>query len=165
MGLSIVLSSAIVFFTVFVVFGTYTNFTNQIFEISQASTKISSIENNYANTKISIQSLNVGNSNFTVNLINDGKEKVYDFQKFDVIVSYNGNLNHIIDELIYSQCPINAGYWCINSITNDYLDPNILNANETAVIRGNTTDIINPGGLSLSITTDNGHSISRSIIT
>lgn len=165
MGLSIVLSSAIVFFTVFVVFGTYTNFSNQIFEISQASSKISSIEKSFADTEISIQSLSVGTSNFTVNLINDGNEKLYNFENFDVIVSYNGTLTQIIDELSYSQCEAIVGYWCISNITNDYLDPNILNSNETAIIFGNTTDTINPGGLSLSITTDNGQTITRSILT
>lgn len=162
MGLSVVLSSAIVFFAVFVVIGTFTTFSTSVFELSQSATKSSKIDKNNFDTKIGINSLDIGSSNFTINLVNQGNLKLWNFEKFDVIASYNGTSNKMIDYLNFSNCPAFDGHWCIYEITNDYFDPNILNSNETAIIHANTTFTINTGPFTVNITTDNGNSITES---
>lgn len=54
-------------------------------------------------------------------------------------------------------CCVSIGDWIIDSISNDSIDPDIINNNETATIQGKTSyQIVNNGGVHVTFSTDNG---------
>lgn len=166
MGLSIAISGTIVVFSLFLVLNSFMSVSEGIFNQSITTTQKISIDRNYLDTDITISSLQTGTSNVTLSLENTGNTKLWSFEKFDFIVTYDTPAGRTNEELDYVLCPAIDGQWCIESITNDIQDPNILNTLEIGVLKGNLTDIVmTPGSLTVSITTDNGVTVANSVVT
>lgn len=172
MSLSVVISGAIVLFTLFVALSSFPVIAESTFGVSQGSVERSQIENQFIHTNLEIQSLsaNPNSQNITINLENTGLVKLWDYEKFDIIVTYDAKITgkkvRTTEVLTYiEQCPTSNGEWCIDSITNDNIDPDILNTNEIAVIEADLDYQVHPtnGIVIVSITADNGVSITNSV--
>ena len=166
MGLSIVVAGAIVIFTLFAVLNSFLNISENIFEMGETVKKSSQTEKTLIDTDIEIQGIVLDTDDITVTLYNQGKVKLWNFEKFDVIMTYDNAVGRKTDNLIFTECPADDGYWCIQEIQDDIEDPQILNPFETALIIANATlPIISPGELTLYISTDNGDVTSSSMVT
>jgi len=97
--------------------------------------------------------------NFT--LSNDGQEKLWNFDEFDLFVTYDGDVSgRLTEEISYDGDCLGGlpaqGNWCIESINGDMLDPGILNSAEGANIRVRVNEDLANVNAVVSITTDNG---------
>lgn len=160
MGLSIVISGGIVLFALVYILLTMPGVVNQTVLITKASTDISTVEDSILRTNIEINSLSAtsGSSaiNFTVN--NSGTEKLWDFEKFNLIITYTYSSGIITELLTYGGlCSTpSSGTWCVASITNDNVEPNILNTDETLNVRTRVSQIPTSGTVNVTFSTDNG---------
>ena len=134
--------------------------TDKTISITEASSKISQVDNSILKTNISISGLSgIDNDNYDFNLTNLGLEKLWDYGKFTVIISYNDGSNIVTRVLTYggacSGYP-SANQWCRQSISSDNMDSGILNTNEimSARITVNPTSIA--ATTTLVVSTDNG---------
>ena len=140
MGLSVSIAGAIVISTIMFVVFSVPNIANSIFLLGDSSLESSMLQKTISQTKISLEDLDVQvnspNVNFTV--INEGQEKLWDFEKFNVIITYDDASGRPTEQLFYDgDClgvPPTTGTWCIEIITNDVKDPNIVNSGESARI-------------------------------
>jgi hypothetical protein len=142
------------------------NISENIFEMGETVKESSQTEKTLINTDIEIQGIVLDTGDITVSLYNQGKSKLWNFEKFDVIMTYDNAIGRKTDNLTFTKCPADDGYWCIQEIQEDIEDPQILNPFETALIIANATlPIISPGELTLYISTDNGDVTSASMVT
>ena len=128
--------------------------------MTEASSKISQVENSILKTNISVSGLSrIDNDNYDFNLTNLGLEKLWDYEKFTVIISYSDGSDIITRVITYggtcSGYP-SANQWCRQSISSDNIDSGILNTNEimSARITVNPTSIA--ATTTLVVSTDNG---------
>lgn len=81
-------------------------------------------------TIVSLQKLNITISNI-------GNSKIWKYNLCDLIVTYTANVSNVLyrltTRLSYSQSG-NPGTWSLSKIVNDYVDPGILNPNESMII-------------------------------
>ncbi len=76
------------------------------------------------------------NAIFNFNMTNTNSEKLWDFENFDVIVTYDSTGTTYTETISYvSSCPPVPGEWCISSWITDVIDPEILNNGETMNFR------------------------------
>jgi hypothetical protein len=104
--------------------------------------------------------------NFTIN--NTGTEKLWDFTKFSLFLTYTSASGTQTESLSYEgTCSGNpsSGSWCIASISSDNLDPNILNADETLNVRSTVSQSLISGTVVTTFSTDNGIVASRATST
>lgn len=166
MGLSIVVAGGIVIFTLFVVMNSFLNISENIFEMGETVKKSAQTEKTLIDTDIEIQGIVLDTGDITVSLYNQGKVKLWNFENFDILLTYDNSRDRITDNLVFTKCPADDGYWCIQEIQDDVEDPQILNPFETALIIANaTSSISSPGELTLYISTDNGDVTSISVVT
>ena len=136
--------------------------------VQDASTDISEIETKIYHTDIAISSLSssLGSNLVTFTVSNTGNEKLWDYTNFDLFITYNGTTSGIkTEQLSYSgTCSGNpsSGNWCVNSFTNDLLDPSILNEGESMNLRSTVSENADIGLVAIIISTDNGVSTSKS---
>jgi len=150
MGLSNAISGAIILFGITYVMFAFAGFTDTTASITEVSSQKSDLESKLLKITISLTSLqSPGNiTTFDFNITNTNLEKLWDFDKFDVIITYDsGGTTYTVTQTFDATCPPTAGEWCISSWTDDVFDPEILNNGETVTI---TTEIVN----SLEIGTD-----------
>lgn len=134
---------------------------NQTVSITKASTEISEVENSMLKTNIGIKSLSAVSGstaiNFTVN--NSGTEKLWNFQKFSLLITYPITGQTMTESLSYtgtcSGSP-SSGTWCIASISADNVDPNILNTGEYLNARSRVSQTPISGTVSTIVSTNNG---------
>ncbi len=162
MGLSIAISGVIILTTLVLLFMSMIGILDSFFSIEKTSTAVSELEESISNTKISLNSLEVlsgvSSVNFTLN--NDGSEKLWNFEKFNLFISYETGSSKLTEELSYngdclSTIP-NPGDWCIETITIDSLDPGLLNSGESAEIWTNASSNLGTGAVAVIISTHNG---------
>ncbi len=162
MGLSIAISGVIILTTLVLLFMSMIGILDSFFSIEKTSTAVSELEESISNTKISLSSLEVlsgvSSVNFTLN--NDGSEKLWNFEKFNLFISYEDGSGKLTEELTYngncsSSIP-NAGIWCIETISIDSLDPGLLNSGESAEIWTNASSNLGSGAVAVIISTHNG---------
>ncbi len=97
MGLSIAISGAIVMITIVFVLFSIPNIVNNIFSIGDASLKASDLRESISQTSTQIMSLSAssGSDIVKVSLANNGTEKLWDFDKFTFLVTYDADIGGI----------------------------------------------------------------------
>jgi hypothetical protein len=167
MGLSIAISGGIIMigmtYLLFSLFG----ITNNIVKVSDSSFEKLDLENEIKKTSLSIISITTSgtSSSFSFNVQNDDLQKLWEFDKFDVIVTYDFGSTTYTEYLTYqSSCPAVAGTWCINTFNNDVVDPKILNQYENMQIDAQVINSLKTGGnIIIIISTQNGVVATRTI--
>jgi len=162
MGLSIAISGAIILSVLMIVLMTITGFVGNMFTIGDASTQISEVENTIAKTDISLETLfaqsGLATVNFTLN--NDDQEKLWNFEKFNVIVEYEAGSGQLLEVLTFSGDCLgvspSAGNWCIEGISGDFLDKGILNEGESAEVFTQVSQNLVNQNVRVTVSTDNG---------
>lgn len=117
-------------------------------------------------TSITISSINASNADTLVTIIlnNNGTTKIWNYNNFDLIITYDANMSNnkvrITEYLSYSTT-LTTGKWIIKSITNDLLDPDIINPTEQAIIHAKLSYTPYDNGIIIiTISTDNGSTYS-----
>jgi len=162
MGLSVAIAGAIVLSVIMLVMMTLTGFVGTMFTIGDASTQISEVENTIDKTDISLETLfaqsGLATVNFTLN--NDDQEKLWNFEKFNVIVEYEAGSGQLFEELTFSGDCLgvspSAGNWCIEGISGDFLDKGILNEGESAEVFTQVSQNLVNQNARVTVSTDNG---------
>ncbi len=168
MGLSIVISGAIIFVALMYALMSIPNVFDSILSVEEVSSEMSVLEDSISQTEISINPLltTSGKSKVNFTLHNNGTEKLWNFEKFNVLVTYDVGVSMTTEELTYSgDCAggvPSAGNWCIQSISSDVLDPGILNDGESASIRTQVNQNLATENAITIVTTDNGVVATRS---
>ena len=111
--------------------------TDTVASFSDVSSQTSDLESKLVKTTIdvTIDTPPGTDSTFSFEIINTNLEKLWKFDKFDIIITYDNSGTTYTETMTYdSACPPIAGEWCIKTWTNDVLDPEILNNGETITI-------------------------------
>lgn len=167
MGLSNALSGGIILFGITYVIFSFGSFTDIAASFSEVSSQTSDLQSKLIKTSISLTIDNTPGTDptFDFEIDNTNLEKLWDFENFDVIITYDSSGTTYTETQTYdSTCPPVAGEWCISSWTGDILDPEILNNGETITVRTevnnnlqNNRDLIiivsTPNGVVASVTT------------
>lgn len=164
MGLSIAISGGIVIFSIVYAMMSFPAILDDTAKVSSSSSEMSGTLNDIIHTNISISSLTDvhGTDPATFLLTNTGNTILWNYQKFDVIVTYqqNGGGNPILTEVLTysSSCSgLTTDHWCISSITNDLSHPGVLDPGEIANIEIKVSQQTKNGGnFVLTFATDNG---------
>lgn len=161
MGLSIAISGGIVLFALIYILLTLPGIVNQTVSITKASTEISEVENSILKTNINMQAIYAASGSSAVNftVANTGTEKLWDYENFNLIVTYPVSGQTRSELLSYSGTCSGApssGTWCITAFNSDNVDPKILNTDESISIRSRVTQTPISGTVSAAISTDNG---------
>ena len=144
--------------------------TDKIVSISDSSIKRFDLEDKLVKTSIVINSISATPLTPNVNFIiqNNGIEKLWEFEKFNVIITYTSLAGATItDELTYvNTCPAITGQWCPSAFGNDVLEPKILNYGETLSIDSVVNNAIKIStNLTVIISTQNGVVATKTIVT
>lgn len=153
-------------FTFVYVMMTLPGIVDKTISISEASSDISKVEDSIVKTTIGVNSISasVGSQVMTFTIDNSGMEKLWNYQKFNVIITYTGVSAKQTESLVYyGSCSGNppSGYWCLDSISNDNLDPKILNTGETLNARSTVSQNAQAGTIVVIVSADNGVTSSR----
>ena len=128
--------------------------------VTEASSTRSEIESAIIDTDISISnpSGSPGSDLLSFTLANDGSEKLWNFENFDVIMTFDGATSgRLIENINYAEtCPPTSGNWCITSFSGDLLDPEILNEGESMDIEVRVSENLAAGIIIVLVSTDNG---------
>ncbi len=162
MGLSVAIAGAIVLSVLMVVLMTMIGFVDNMFTIGDVSSQISKVENTIDKTDISLETLfaqsGLPTVNFTLN--NDDQEKLWNFEKFNVIVEYEAGSGQLLEVLTFSGDCLgvspSAGNWCIEGISGDFLDKGILNEGESAEVFTQVSQNLVNQNARVTVSTDNG---------
>ena len=160
MGLSNALSGGIILFGITYVIFTFSGFTDTVASFSDVSSQTSDLENKLLKTSIDLSITEPPGTDQTFNfdITNTNTEKLWEFDKFDVIITYDSNGQTYSQALTYvSNCSPNEGEWCIETWTNDIMDPEILNAGETITVNVKVDSSLEGGKpLIIIVSTPNG---------
>ena len=163
MGLSIAVSGAIVMAALMYVLISMPGLVDSIYSVNEVSSEVSTLEGSIIQTDITLDFLAADSTsdyvNFTVN--NVGKEKLWNFDDFDLIITFDDPTTRLTEKLSYEEncvgdVPSAAGNWCIQVISNDILDPGILNSGESMDVRTQVSTQLDPGIAIVLVVTDNG---------
>ncbi|MDE1762854.1 MAG: hypothetical protein KGH88_01235 [Thaumarchaeota archaeon] len=171
MGLSIAISGGIVTFSIIYAM---MSFSTVVDDATKISTSQSQMSNNLflrLQTNISISSLqdNRGTGPATFKITNTGNVALWNYNKFDVIITYQENAtnNPILTETLNyaNTCSgLAAGHWCISQIQNDYIHPGMIDPSEIAAINAQPSHPTYGGGtFTVEFGTDNGITTSSSV--
>ena len=161
MGLSNALSGGIVMVALISILLTVPGIVGTTSIVQDASNEIADIELEIANTHISLSSLSATNGDdlITFTLTNFGTEKLWNYEKFNIFVTYDEDANRYTDSITYAgNCSGDPakGFWCVDSISGDNLDPGILNQNENMSIRLKVNQDTQNGIVIVVLSVDNG---------
>lgn len=97
MGLSIALAVGIVSIALFTILFSYNFVNNSVYDYVASRSEISKIEDSVAKTIIDIQypSALSGNSLVSFSLAENGTEKLWNFDKFTILVTYDANIGGV----------------------------------------------------------------------
>jgi hypothetical protein len=164
MGLSVAISGGIVLFVVVYVLLMIPGIVSQTVSITKASSDIFTVENSILKTEVGVRDVRAlaGSDMINFTLKNFGTEKLWNFEKFNVIISYSSIAGQKTELLRYSgACPISPLFpakvqWCVESIAGNYIEPKILNTNETMLVFTKVNQLVAPGAVDVAVSTDNG---------
>jgi len=142
---------------------------------NRAYSERAQLDNGLSKTSINIDSIQTTalNNTVIVNLSNAGSNKLWNYDKFNLIVTYDSttgltaqrNTESLNYAGIISNASIPVGSWGITKFTNDGLDPQILNPNESIEITCKLNDnTALDGFLAVILSTDNGAITSNSVV-
>jgi hypothetical protein len=162
MGLSVAISGGIILTVFVLILFSLPGLADKMFSIGDITSQISQHEQQMAKTDISLETLFATNGspyvNFTLN--NDDREKLWNFEKFNVIVEYESASGDELEELSFSGNCLGAlpavGNWCIEGISGDFLDEGILNEGESTQIWTRVSQNLVNGNARVTVSTDNG---------
>lgn len=162
MGLSVAISGGIVLTVFVIMLFSLPGLADKMFSIGDITTQVTQHQQEIAKTDISLETLFATSGspsvNFTLN--NDDTEKLWNFEKFNVIVEYENASGDELEELSFggtcSGILPAIGNWCIESISGDFLDEGILNEGESAQIWTRVSQNLASGNARVSVSTDNG---------
>src|SRR3972149_893975 len=162
MGLSVAISGGIILTVFMLILLSLPGFVDKMFSIGDITSQVSQHEQAISKTDISLETLFATSGspyvNFTLN--NDDQEKLWNFEKFNVIVEYESASGDELEELSFSGNCLGAlptvGNWCIESISGDFIDEGILNEGESAEIWTRVSQNLVSGNARVTISTDNG---------
>lgn len=144
--------------------------TDKTASITDASSEMSKVENSILKTSISQTALSNSAGNIiTFSLQNTGTEKLWDFDKFSLILNYTDSPPTGRTTLLTrdTNCPVgdpSSNKWCVVSISSDTMDTNILNTNEVLNGKINVSPSVAAGTMTLVISTDNGVTATRTVL-
>jgi hypothetical protein len=142
--------------------------TDKTASITEASSEMSKVENSILKTNISQTYLSNSASNIvTFSLANNGTEKLWNFDKFSLILNYTASAVGAKLLTRDTDCPSSdpaSDKWCIVSISSDNIDKNILNTNEVLNGKIYVSPSVASGTMTLVISTDNGITATRTVI-
>lgn len=123
--------------------------------------EISEIEDKIDDTNVIMTNLSTSNSTNLVSfsITNTGQEKLWNYDKFNVLISYTGTTAANSESLSYTgTCSGNpsSGNWCVDSIQDDLREPSVLNPNEIMNIKSTVSENINGGTVITVFSTNNG---------
>jgi len=162
MGLSVAISGGIILTVFMLILLSLPGFVDKMFSIGDITSQVSKQEQKISKTDISLETLFATSGspyvNFTLN--NDDREKLWNFEKFNVIVEYESASGDELEELSFSGNCLGAlptvGNWCIESISGDFIDEGILNEGESAEIWTRVSQNLVSGNARITVSTDNG---------
>ncbi len=162
MGLSVAISGGIILTVFVLILLSLPGFVDKMFSIGDTSSQVSAFDRKITNTDISLESLFAASGspyvNFTLN--NDNREKLWNFEKFNVMIRYDGASGVLVEELSYvGNCNggvPSVGSWCIETIAGDFLDVGILNDGESAKIVTHVSQNLVSQNAFVTVSTDNG---------
>jgi len=137
MGLSNAISGGIIMFGITYVIFTFGGLTDSAASFSYVSSQTSNLESKLVKTSIDVSIPDPPGTDptFSFDITNTNLEKLWEFDKFDVIITYDSSEQTYAQTMTYdSACPPSAGEWCIKTWTNDVIDPEILNDGETITV-------------------------------
>ena len=93
MGLSIAISGGIIMFGITYLMFSLGGVTDNISSMSDSSVQMTEFENKRIKTEINIDSITTSGTSptFSFDVSNTGLEKLWEFEKFDVIVTYDNS--------------------------------------------------------------------------
>ena len=163
MGLSNVASGGIILAVFVIVLMAMPELLGSSISLQDASSAISKVEESITRTEISVNTIIAPTANLdevTFSIDNTGEEKLWNFEKFNVIITYDPATGRTTENLSYAgECGTgqpSQGTWCNDGITTDILDPAILNAGESMDIRATVTENISTGSVIIIVSTDSG---------
>jgi archaeal flagellar protein FlaF len=170
-GLSIAISGGIVTFSIVYAMMSFPAILDDTTKVSTSSEQMSNTLNLILHTNIDVLNLEAvhGTTPITFSVNNTGNTVLWNYNKFDVIITYQANIgsNSTLTEVLQyaNSCTLLAlDHWCIQSITNDLVHPGILDPKEALNAQAKLQDPTNLGGiLTLNIGTDNGVTSTSSV--
>ncbi len=116
---------------------------------------------------ITITDITVLGPNVDITVRNDGETKVVEFERMDLVIQYTsgsilgGFTNNVVWLPYTTDSPQPDNTWTILSITDDVIDPGVLNAGESLNIRARLSPVVGtPTSNWLQVTTELGISAS-----
>ncbi len=163
MGLSSAIAGGIVMVTMVYVLLIMPGVVDKTSGVQDAVNEISNVEKIIYDTKINLLTISpsVGSNIVQATLANNGTEKLWNYEKFDFIITYNSTSSgKQTQSLAYSGLcggsDPSVGKWCIDSFGNDVVDPRVLNTDETITFKGTTTQNLNTGLVIVIFSSDHG---------
>ncbi len=169
MGLSNAMSGGIILFGITYVIFTFANITDVTIGLNDVLFERSILDDKRAKTSIDVTIIIeplVGNI-FSFTVENTNLEKLYDYDKFDVIVTYTVSGVTYVESLVYvTSCSPMTGEWCINYFTDDNVEPGILNEDEFFISQARISNTLEVGStVNIKIVTPNGvSSVTNAIV-
>ena len=171
MGLSVSIGGAIVIFTISYMIMMFPSILDTTTSLTNTSSQRADLDNSILKSNIELITMNGASPSSSVSfgIQNTGSEKMWDYTKFNVIITYDGG---VLTKATYTEyltydknCSNNAGTWCVSTINNDLHDPNILNFGEILAAHTALSHPLFSGGLAtILISTDNGATSEKTII-
>jgi len=162
LGLSNASAGGIMLITMIVIVMMTPNLLDKMLILQDSSSDISSVENEVFNTETQISSLSGSPGGNVINftLSNIGEQKLWNFDKFDLFVTYeadiSGTSTMTVEHLVYNTTgsflnkataqELQSGYWTVNSITDDETEKRVLNQDEASSILAKLSNPVYPNG-------------------
>lgn len=163
MGLSVAISGSIIMLSIVIVMYAFSGVTANFFSLGEVTSQTLEYNDSISKTEISLHHVStlVGSPNVNLTLRNDGQVKTWRFPMYDVLVTYDGTTSgRLTEQLSYSGDCVGgipaSGFWCIQSISKDVLDPGLLNPTEEASIRLQVNENLADVNAIISISTAKG---------
>ncbi|HEY7367633.1 MAG TPA: hypothetical protein VH562_04145, partial [Nitrosopumilaceae archaeon] len=163
MGLSIVISGAIIMIVMVLVLYAFAGTAMSVFSLGEISSEVIEHNDSISKSEISLHHVStlIGSPDIDLILRNDGQVKTWRFPMYDVLVTYDGATSgRLTEKLSYDGDCLGgtppSGSWCIESISRDMLDPGLLNPTEEADIRLRVNENLADENAIISITTAKG---------
>ncbi len=171
MGLSIAISGGIVTFSIVYAMMSFPAIIDDTTKISTSESQMADNQFARIQTNISISNLQdqSGNSPATFQVTNTGNTLLWNYEDFDVIITYQENAanNPILTETLKyaNSCSgLASDQWCISHIQNDYIHPGLLDPGKIATINAQPAYQTESGGnFTVEFGTDNGVTTSESV--
>lgn len=167
MGLSVAIAGGIVMFSLVYILLMLPSVVDQTTSVTKASSEIADVENSILKTNIAMSAFSAtsGSGTMDFTITSTGTEKLWNYDKFSLIITYPiaGNTNKTESFTYQSGACVSppAGKWCIVSITGDNIDPNILNTDEALNGRATSSTTLVSGTAYAIISTNNGVTATR----